>query len=125
MPIDPIVIYRCHVAANYETLSDRLSNAIKIKYWWNGTHPVDIDDELGSVIDGQFFGPAPLQKVVYKVIDVLEYLANRKRAKWAKRWLLTGKEPPMFWLASVDPPHGPNMIMWERAYDSADDDFFM
>lgn len=121
LPITPLMIYRMHVSAHYQTLADRVSLAIKIKYWWNGTHPDLIDDELGDVIDGQFFGPMWMKEPVYKVTDALDRMGGRKRRRWADRWMSSGKRPPNIWLSPIDAPDEPDFDRWMNIL--SDDDF--
>lgn len=109
---DVIRVYRMHTAAHYATASDRLSFAIKTKYWWNGTHPDLIDDELGEVIDGQFFGPMWMREWVYKITDALDSMGSRKRRRWALNWATEGERPPNRWLRPVSPPDEPNLGLW-------------
>lgn len=119
--MNDLTIYRIHVSGHYETLSDRIGLAIKIKYWWNGTHPDLIDDELGQVIDGQFFGPKWLRNPIYKVTDMLDFLAARKRNKWALRWLTKGKQPSNFWLRRITPPYEPSREYYESIFFQDDE----
>lgn len=91
-------ITRLYLLIKYSPPSQRMANALQRKYWWANTNPDDIDDELGMVIDGQFFGPRWMKPVVYKAIDLLESRARKVYNKWTDVLHEQGIEPPSRYL---------------------------
>ena len=89
-----LITCRVLVGVSYKSWWDVLNDRMTTKYWWNGTDPADIDDALGEVLDGQFFGPMWMQKPVYKMFNFFEKRATAQRSKWGDRLWTKGTIPP-------------------------------
>lgn len=88
---------RMWVRIAYQGPFERVSRTLEKRFWWANTDTIFIDDELGEVLDGQFWGPEWFQKPFGHIVVWLDRFDKMWRDQSSRRFVRKGAVPHHRW----------------------------